>query len=66
MRGNDTKQKDYDIIAKQRTGDYMKSNLEIQEKLYMEISPDNASKTWRFPFLNQNGLRTKEAACRTE
>lgn len=27
---------------------------------------DNASKTWRFPFLNQNGLRTKEAACRTE
>ena len=34
--------------------------------LHMEISPDNASKTWRFPFLNQNGLRTKEAACRTE
>ena len=38
----------------------------ISYSLHMEISPDNASKTWRFPFLNQNGLRTKEAACRTE
>ena len=34
--------------------------------LHTEISPDNASKTWRFPFPNQNGLRTKEAACRIE
>ena len=34
MRENDTNKKDCDIIANQRKGDYMKSNLEIQEKLY--------------------------------
>lgn len=35
MRENDTNKKDCDIIANQRKGDYMKSNLEIQEKLLM-------------------------------
>lgn len=34
MRNGDTKQNSCDIIANQRKGDYMKSNLEIQEKLY--------------------------------
>ena len=34
MRETNTKQKDCDIIANQGEGDYMKSNLEIQEKLY--------------------------------
>ncbi len=34
MRESGTNKKAYDIIAKQEEGDYMKSNLEIQEKLY--------------------------------
>lgn len=34
MRNGNTKQNSCDIIANQREGDYMKSNLEIQEKLY--------------------------------
>ena len=34
MREGSTNKKAYDIIAKQEEGDYMKSNLEIQEKLY--------------------------------
>ena len=32
MRNGNTKQNSCDIIANQRKGDYMKSNLEIQEK----------------------------------